>query len=892
MAALRGIASVLTLGVGQLQASGRAAMVSTYIDYNLLTRDMKTSLQRTSQQALVARETEYYKANIGNVTSIDEFLGDYRLYAYAMKAHGLEDMTYAKAFMRKVLESDLSDENSYANMLTDERYQNFARAFSFSQSTEVIQSDAQEDALIGLYNQSIANIDSKMAEETRYYDTMMDTITNVDQFLQNDRLRSYAFRVFGVDEKYFNYAQVRGALVSDLNDPNSYFNVNFQPALTAAQTTKASSDQALSALSSRVLSQSRITTIDALLALPETSDEDKVTLQAEKTTLQNNITTINNAFPQMTADIDAYAGVEAEIAGLKTQMAQPDLTEAERAAFQAQIEQRQATLTTMKGVNFYANDLKAKQSESTATIARLGVFKDLALMYDFAADGSVPAGGTAQAADSRQATKEVYSYKAPRATTSIALLHKTYYENTIGTVTTVAQIKSDSRLYSYILTAFGLPSSTTVTTLESILTSDPNDPASFVNTKGGEYNARYKELRAAFNFQTDGTLAAGDTPQTAAQTKLTSDNYMVRYNDADEAADESLIKSFKSLMKVVSNVDDLIADTKIMTLALTAVGLENESDTARKIKKVLTSDLNDPKSYVYTLKDDRYVQLAKAFNFNADGSAGIPMLAQAESEILNTAKSYVVEKSRFATEDEKTKASAEAKYYSAEITKIKSLDEFLANRRLVDFALVSAKIDPGTVTTDYVRKMFESDFSDPNSFINTEPNTTVYKELISSYSFDGKGNVTRPDIGIQTRRGLLETEDLYLNQTLEQQQGEENAGVRLALYFRRQATGISTAYDLLADSALLQVIQTTFSIPQEMSSADVDIQYAYINRVLDVQDLQDPEKLEKLLLRFTALYDVENNVDVSGAQIILSGGGGGISADTLFSLSKLRLGGY
>lgn len=867
-------------------------MVSTYIDYNLLVRDMKTSLQRTSQQTLVARETEYYKANIGNVTSIDEFLGDYRLYAYAMKAHGLEDMTYAKAFMRKVLESDLSDEKSYANMLTDERYQNFARAFSFSQSTEVIQSDAQEDALIGLYNQSVSNIDSKMAEETRYYGTVMDTITNVDQFLQNDRLRSYAFRVFGIDEKYFNYEQVRGALVSDLDDPNSYYNTNFAPGLAAAEATRTSSTQALSALTSRGLSQTRITAIDALLALPETSDEDKVTLQAEKTTLQNNITTINNAFPQMTADIDAYAGVAAEIAGLKTQMAQPGLTEAERAAFQAQIDQRQATLATMKGVNFYSNDLKAKQSESTATVARLAVFKDLALMYDFAADGSVPSGGTAQAADSRKATMEVYAYKAPRATTAVAMLHKSYYESTIGTITTVAQIKGDSRLYSYILTAFGLPSSATVSTLESILTSDPNDPTSFVNTKGGEYNANYKELRAAFNFKTDGTLAAGDTPQTAAQTKLTSDYYMVRYNDAADAADQTLINSFKSLMKVVSNVDDLISDNKIMKLALTAVGLENEGDTARKIKKVLTSDLNDPKSYVYTLKDDRYVQLAKAFNFNADGSAGIPMLAQAESEILNTAKSYVIEKSRFATEDEKTKATAEAKYYSTEITKVKSLDSFLSNRRLVDFALASAGIDPETVTTDYVRKMFESDFSDPNSFINKEPNTTVYKELVSSYSFDKNGNVARPDIGIQTKRGLLETEDLYLNQTLEQQKGEDNAGVRLALYFRRQAKGVNTAYDLLADSALMQVVRTAFSIPEAMSTADVDIQYAYINRVLEVKDLQDPEKLEKLLMRFTALYDVENNVDVSGAQIILSGGGGGISADTLFSLSQLRLGGF
>ena len=72
-----------------------------------------------------------------------------------------------------MLESDLSDDNSYANMLTDDRYQNFARAFSFSQSTEVVQSDAQEDALIGLYNQSVSNIDTKMVQETRYYDTMM-----------------------------------------------------------------------------------------------------------------------------------------------------------------------------------------------------------------------------------------------------------------------------------------------------------------------------------------------------------------------------------------------------------------------------------------------------------------------------------------------------------------------------------------------------------------------------------------------------------------------------------------------------------------------------------------------------------------------------------------------
>ncbi|WP_209853871.1 DUF1217 domain-containing protein [Rhizobium herbae] len=768
-------------------------MVSTFIDYNLITRDMKTSLQRTSQQVQVARETEYYKANIGKVTSIDEFLDDYRLYAYAMKAHGLEDMTYAKAFMRKVMESDLSDDSSYANMLTDERYRNFAMAFSFSQSTEVVQSDAQEDSLIGLYTQSIANQSEAVEEDTRYFNAAIDRVTTVDQLWQNDKLKNYVLTAFGFDPRYVSYQHFKDVVTSDVSDPNSYVN-------TAA----ASYKQSL---------QDKIANIQA------------------------------TATPADLADTSSTAS--------------------------KLIAQYQAAITN-------APD-----------------YTPLAAAFNFQDDGTLAAGDLPMSDMQKASTNEAYVFQQPRLSSSAAQLNKLYYDSTIGSVTKVDDILDNSRLFAYIRIAYGLPSSMLNSTMENILTSDLSNPASYANTQGGtEYNAIYKELAAAFNFQTDGTLAAGDTAQTAEQTATTSAYWIDRYDDADEATDAALISSYKTLIGVVSDVDDLLADNKIMSLALTAVGLQDEGDTSRKLKKVLTSDLTDPNSYVYTLKDDRYVQLAKAFNFNADGTLGVPMLAQAESEILNTAKSYVIEKSRFGTEEDKTKATEESQYYSAEVEKVKTLDGLLSNRRLVDFILVAAGLDPETVTTDYLRQMFESDFSDPNSAINTDPNTTLYKEIVSSYNFDAEGNLARPTQGIQTKRGLLETEDLYLNQTLEEEKGEDNAGVRLALYFRRMASGVNTAYDLLADSALLQVIQTTFSIPEEMSSADVDVQYAYINRVLDVEDLHDPEKLEKLLVRFTALYDVENNVDVSGAELILSGSGSnGISADTLLSLSQLRLGG-
>ena len=94
---------------GMRDVSEGIQMVSTYLSYDLINRDMKTSISRVAQQGLIERQTKYYKENIGNVKSVDEFLNNYQLYSYAMDAFGLGEMTYAKAFMKKVLESDLND---------------------------------------------------------------------------------------------------------------------------------------------------------------------------------------------------------------------------------------------------------------------------------------------------------------------------------------------------------------------------------------------------------------------------------------------------------------------------------------------------------------------------------------------------------------------------------------------------------------------------------------------------------------------------------------------------------------------------------------------------------------------------------------------------------------
>lgn len=769
-------------------------MVSTYLDYNLIARDMKVSLKRVSEQTIVARDTQYYKENIGKVASADEFLDDFRLYSYAMTAFGLGEMIDSVAFMRKVLESDLSDENSFANKLTDERYREFAMAYSFSGGTAVSQTEAQLDELIGLYNTGIANLGETQKEETRYYNLMIDAVTSVDQLLNNDRLRAYVFTAFGIDESTYSRQTIRNILSSKSDDPDSYENKVLSPKLSELQAAKA----------------------------------------------------------------DAQARLQ-----------ENDVTAAERQELQAKI---------------------IAYNNSIATVSK---YLTMAAAFDFNADGTVAA-GAAQTAENKQATNELYISSNSRITPQAALLNKAYFEEQIASITTVDELVADTRLYNYIRTAFELNGVTIVpATIKNILTSDPDDPDSYINTIGGG-DENYIALADAFNFLNDGTLAVGDTAQTAEQTTLTSNRYMTRYNDKDDEADEKAISAYKTAVADLASVDDFVDTASIYDLALKSVGLDPDKESARTIKRVLTSNLADPKSFVYSLKDERYLTLAQLFNFTTEGEVGVPALAQSETQIQETAKSYIVNKSRFGSEDDKTAAEEESDYYTAEVAKLSSLDEFLADTRLVSFALEANGIDPESVTIDVLRQIFISDLDDPESVINQQANSGAYLSLVTSFNFDSKGNLLRQERdAIVTRQGFYETLDQYLHQTLEEQSGEDNPGVRLALYFERKAGSLVDAYDLLADDALAEVFRTVFSLPDEFSSMDIDQQAKIVDKNVDLEKLSDPAELKKLLARFAVLYDLENNTAVDPIVSVLAGSGGsvGISADTLLTLSQLRTGG-
>ncbi|UIY30170.1 DUF1217 domain-containing protein [Neorhizobium galegae] len=313
-------------------------------------------------------------------------------------------------------------------------------------------------------------------------------------------------------------------------------------------------------------------------------------------------------------------------------------------------------------------------------------------------------------------------------------------------------------------------------TIEQILTSDLADPNSYAN-RFGDTNPEYLELAKAFNFNTDGTVAAGQA-QDGLQTSSTRSDYMSRWDDKQEADLDKAIKFYKLDLTAVRTLDDFLSKDAqdSYNFALEAVGLDPATVSKLTIKHALKSDLSDPESYIYKLKDERFVSLAKFFNFDTNGGVTRQVLLQSNAAITNVAKDYILRKSRFMEGDElkaaRAKAQTEAKYYTDAMQRIGSRDELLADRKTLDILLISKGIDPSTVTNDFLKEAFNSDPADPKSFVNTQTDKR-FAQIVGTFNFDSKGEIDRSSAGEAQNGGeVVATQDLYVRQMLETQQGE------------------------------------------------------------------------------------------------------------------------
>jgi hypothetical protein len=180
-------------------------VLSAAVSYRMITENLDRSLKNTADKPQVEREIKYYLENITKVKSIDDFLADDRLYNFAMKAHGLGDMAYAKAFMKKALTEGIDERRSFANTLSDPRYKQFVETFNFARYGETTMAfDRTQQGTVDNYiRQTLEEDAGAQNEGTRlalYFERKAPTIDSIFDILGDKALLQVIHTAFQIPE--------------------------------------------------------------------------------------------------------------------------------------------------------------------------------------------------------------------------------------------------------------------------------------------------------------------------------------------------------------------------------------------------------------------------------------------------------------------------------------------------------------------------------------------------------------------------------------------------------------------------------------------------------------------------------------------------------------------
>jgi hypothetical protein len=242
--------------------------------------------------------------------------------------------------------------------------------------------------------------------------------------------------------------------------------------------------------------------------------------------------------------------------------------------------------------------------------------------------------------------------------------------------------------------------------------------------------------------------------------------------------------------------------------------------------------------------------------------------------VTTTTASYLQVESNLAryqqmTANEPAVKTASA-YYAANIGKVTSISQFVNNYRLLSYALNAYGLGDQINSKALITQVLQGGVTNPKALANTL-NNSQWKAFAEAFNFVGKGAAS-----ISTSSAIQTTESNYVEQQLESDQGEQDPGVQLALYFQRVAPTVTNAYGILADKNLLEVVQTIFGLSPNANAADIDTEANEISKILPISELQNPATVKQLTERFTAMYDLEYG-PTSGATSTLTVDGGNSS---------------
>ncbi|MBX3582176.1 MAG: DUF1217 domain-containing protein [Rhizobiaceae bacterium] len=330
----------------------------------------------------------------------------------------------------------------------------------------------------------------------------------------------------------------------------------------------------------------------------------------------------------------------------------------------------------------------------------------------------------------------------------------------------------------------------------------------------------------------------------------------------------------------VKTIDEFVKDDRLFRYAMKAHGLEDMTYAKAFMVKAMKEGLSDPDSFANKLQDKRYAEFVTTYNFAKYGELAT-VYNKAQHEVPGN---YIMQAEIAGLDPDSEYVRQETAYYRANIGKITSIEALMSNERLLTYSMAAYGLDSASEDMDYIEELLAGGVRDANSPANREEDKR-YTAFVAAFDFEalGEGATT-------STRAQQPSIDKYLRQTLEENAGEQNEGVRLALYFERKASTLTNFYQILADPALAEVVRTALSLPAQFSASDIDQQVKFFESKLDIEDFTDPKRLEKFLTRFTTMWEIENQTTTPQSLIttLFQPVEYGVSTDLLLSIQSMK----
>lgn len=332
----------------------------------------------------------------------------------------------------------------------------------------------------------------------------------------------------------------------------------------------------------------------------------------------------------------------------------------------------------------------------------------------------------------------------------------------------------------------------------------------------------------------------------------------------------------------VTSIEEFVSDERLFRYAMKAHGLEDMAYAKAFMVKVLEEGISDPKSFANKLTDKRYVEFARTYNFIA-GGATTTSYVPAQTGTIDKYLSVAIGNG-LSTND--PQLLDDINYYLSKIVDVKSADDLIGDNRLLSVAMLAHGFTAqDTVSKQTIKEVLEGGIDNAESPANKLEDKR-FAALAATFNFARYGEDTTT-----YNVALSPTVEKYVRQSLEENAGEQNEGVRLALYFQRKAPKITSYYEILADKALGRVVRTALGFPSSLAKADIDKQVKMIKERIDLADFADPEKLDNFLKRFTTMWEIENpssSLQTSIAALFTQPAEYGISTDMLLTIAQMK----